>query len=74
MLTDLSVALPLLEANVRLNAPSRVVSVLELDWRDPSRRVLDDATGPVLFDLIVASECIYDVDMAQPLLRTMVRG
>ena len=69
-LTDLEVALPTLQANVRLNACESTVSVCQLDWNRPTGL---EASGlaSVDFGLVLASECIYDEDHAQPLLRTM---
>ena len=65
-LTDLAVALPTLSHNVGMNAECRFVTVCELDWRTQS--------AVESHDLIIASECIYDADMAEPLLRTMHRA
>ena len=70
-LTDLKVALPTLKANCRLNSVLACnVSVCELDWRDPSALEAGGLHGAG-FDLVIASECIYDEDMAHPLLSTM---
>lgn len=65
-LTDLEVALATLAGNVSMNGwhDDAVVSVAALDWNAP---VLPSCA----FGLIIASECIYDEDMAEPLLRTM---
>ena len=75
VLTDLEVALPTLHANVRLNGCEGSVTVCALDWRDASYPAFADGGGPLAgaapFGLVIASECIYDEDMAMPLVRTM---
>lgn len=74
-LTDLDVGISTLRHNVNLNEMDNQVSVCALDWRDETMSVFaSGALSAVSFDLIIASECIYDEDMAQPLLRTMHRA
>ena len=74
VLSDVAVALPTLCTNVATNGLVEGrdgVEVGALDWTaDDDQPLLSGRT----FDLIIASACIYDVDMAEPLLRTAHRA
>ena len=79
VLTDLPVALPTLRSNARLNGLGEgaaeeggsAVEVAELDWCSPDQKLLE---GGRTFDLVLASECLYDADCVLPLLRTLHRA
>ena len=65
---------------MRTVRPLFVLQVCALDWRDGAYPAFaDGGPGPLAgaagtFGLIVASECVYDEDMAKPLLRTVHRA
>ena len=66
VLTDIEDVVPLLEANVELNHVQDVTAVA-LDWfQDVPSAVLDES-----FDLILASDVVYDPELHAPLLKTL---
>ena len=66
VLTDIEDVVPLLEANIELNHVEHVTAVA-LDWfQDVPSAVLDES-----FDLILASDVVYDPDLHAPLLKTL---
>ena len=65
-LTDVAAVVSLLEANIELNNVQDVTAVA-LDWFEAvPAAVLDDS-----FDLILASDVVYDPDLHAPLLKTL---
>jgi len=65
-LTDVAAVVSLLEANIELNNVEDVTAVA-LDWfEDVPQAVLDEP-----FDLILASDVVYDPDLHAPLLKTL---
>ena len=73
VLSDLPVALPTLVANAAANGlvVDDTIEVAVLDWTEVEQTLL--ASGR-LFDLVIASECLYDPEMVLPLLRTAHRA
>lgn len=74
VLSDLPVALPTLSANAAANGLVEGrdgIEVAALDWFSDDQALLSSGRT---FDLLIASECIYDADMALPLLRTAHRA
>ena len=66
MLTDIEDVVPLLEANIELNHVQDVTAVA-LDWfQDVPSAILDES-----FDLILASDVVYDPELHAPLLKTL---
>ena len=66
VLTDIEDVVPLLEANIELNHVQDVTAVA-LDWfQDVPSAVLEES-----FDLILASDVVYDPELHAPLLRTL---
>ena len=72
MLSDLAVGQEILRANVAANGldEGRSVEVGVLDWTAADQPLLAGRH----FDLIIASECLYDAEMVVPLLRTAHRA
>ena len=74
-LTDLPVALPTLRSNLAANGlveGEGGIEVGTLDWTASEQPLLESAGRS--FDVVVASECLYDADMVLPLLRTAHRA
>ena len=66
VLTDIEDVVPLLEANIDLNHVQDVTAVA-LDWfQDVPSAILEER-----FDLILASDVVYDPELHAPLLRTL---
>ena len=72
VLSDLAVGQEILRANVAANGldEGRSVEVGVLDWTAADQPLLAGRH----FDLIIASECLYDAEMVVPLLRTVHRA
>eukprot|EP00966_Prymnesium_polylepis_P158815 3670899-Prymnesium_polylepis.1 len=88
VLSDLPIALATLSSNAASNGftvvPDKVrsagdggtgatdeIEVEPLDWRAECQPLLDDGRT---FDLVLASECVYDEDMVLPLLKICHRA
>ena len=67
LLTDRSECLPLLEEGVGRNQLAGLATVRELEWGDVSAA---RQLGPM--DLVLASDCIYELPMVRPLIETLV--
>ena len=66
VLSDIEDVVPLLEANIELNHVESVTAVA-LDWfQDVPSAILEES-----FDLILASDVVYDPDLHAPLLKTL---
>ena len=74
VLSDLPVAVPILRDNACANGLviNKSLEVQTLDWTETEQPLLAPPDGA--FDLILASECLYDPDMVVPLLRTAHRA
>ena len=77
VLSDLPQAIPTLSANAAINGLTTGsgdggrIEVAVLDWFASNQPLLDAGRK---FDIIVASECLYDADMVVPLLCTAHRA
>ena len=68
VLIDLPHLLPLLRRNIALNGLAQTVSACELRWGD-------DAASAALhppFDLVLASDVVYEAECIDPLIATLV--
>lgn len=72
LVSDLKVALPLIQENCRLNQCAERVSVLELDWTCPEQTsfpVVNEINQESLW--ILLSDCVYWRHLHKPLLHTL---